>query len=88
MAVNGAARSDADFEGGSDTVSYKPDVTGFDAPFTVSAALWYQPIGWRWAENLGEPETVEARRFRSYFEGMSSGVSALLAKATRTVRGR
>lgn len=81
VAVHGAAEGDTDFLGGTDVVRYSADVSGFRGPFQVEAELWYQPIGWRWAMNLGDYETQESGQFLKYFQGMSSGVGALLARA-------
>jgi len=81
VAVHGAAEDDSDFIGGTDVVRYLADVSGFEGPFEVTAELWYQPIGWRWAMNLGDYETQESGQFLKYFQGMSSGVGALLARA-------
>lgn len=81
VAVHGAAADDPDFIGGTDVVRYVADVTGFNGPFRVTAELWYQPIGFRWAMNLGDYETQESGRFLSYFRGMESGTGALLARA-------
>ena len=81
VAVHGVAEDDSDFIGGTDVVRYLADVSGFEGPFEVTAELWYQPIGWRWAMNLGDYETQESGQFLKYFQGMSSGVGALLARA-------
>jgi len=35
-------------------------------PFHVEAELWYQPIGFRWAHNLGAYEAPEPGRFVHY----------------------
>jgi hypothetical protein len=83
--VHGAAAEDPDFTGGGDQVRYVAEASGFQGPFHVAAELWYQPIGWRWAMNLGGFETQESGRFLGYFQGMSSGVGALLARAEGSV---
>ncbi len=83
VAVHGAAEGDDDFVGGVDVVRYAADVAGFEAPFKVTAELWYQPIGFRWAMNLGEFDTRESEQFLAYFQGMSSGTGALLARTKR-----
>jgi hypothetical protein len=47
----------------------------------VEAELRYQPIGFRWAENLRKYDALEPRRFVQYFESMSSPSSEVLARA-------
>ncbi len=71
IAVHGAANSDSDFGGGSDTVRYTVDITDRSAPFSVHATLWYQPIGFRWANNLKAYDAPETNRFVEYFDSMA-----------------
>ena len=52
----------------------------------VEAELWYQPIGYRWAQSLGGFGTAESAQFMDFFNGVSSTSAALLARAERTVR--
>jgi hypothetical protein len=85
IAVQGEASEDHDFQGGMDRVRYVVDVGSAPGPFTVEAELWYQPIGFRWARNLGEYDTAESARFSRYFDSMSASVSALLAREELTV---
>jgi len=55
-------------------------------PFRLRAELLYQPIGFRWAHNLGGLEAIEARRFTRYYEEMASSATTLLAAADAVVR--
>ena len=71
IAVQGAAFGDPDFRGGSDRMRYEVDVSDEEAPFSVKAELWYQPIAYRWARNLDPYDTEETDRFVGYFESMS-----------------
>ena len=83
VAVHGAAAEDADFAGGSDRVRYSVDVGSASGPFKVEAELLYQPIGFRWAQNLkGYNRASEPRRFTGYYDGMAGGTTATLARAT------
>jgi hypothetical protein len=80
IAVHGAAAVDDDFIGGADVVTYSVGVDPEEGPFVVEAELWYQPIGFRWARNLGEYDTDESARFISYFDALSEGSGIVLAK--------
>ena len=73
----GGATSDADFVAGSDRVRYSVEVDPAAGPFTMEAELWFQPIGYRWAENLAAYDAPETRRFLGYYREMA-GASALL----------
>jgi hypothetical protein len=78
--VVGGATSDADFTGGSDQIRYSIDTAGNQGPFQIDAELRFQPIGFRWAQNLKPYDAAETRRFVSYFESMASGSSEVLAR--------
>jgi hypothetical protein len=86
VAVHGAAEQDADFVGGSDAVRYSVDVGNAQPPFKVVAELWYQPIGFRWAMNLGEYETQEAAQFLTFFSDVSATSRSVLARAEGALR--
>jgi hypothetical protein len=85
IAVHGDAADDADFTGGSDRIQYAIDVSGSQGPLTVFAELLFQPIGFRWADNLRPYQTAETNRFVSYYGQMSSATAATLASATQLV---
>lgn len=82
IAVLGDAARDADFAAGGDRVRYDVAVGAASGPFTVDAVLRYQPISFRWANNLRSYEAAETRRFVSYYDSMSAGSSSALARAT------
>ena len=84
VGVHGAATSDASFTSGGDEVRYRVDVSPSAGPFTVIVELWFQPIGYRWAQNLGEYDSFETDRFVRYYESMAAA-SALVVARTRTV---
>ena len=84
IAVRGAAAGDEDFVEGGDRVKYVVDVAGAKGPFKVEAELWYQPVGFRWAHNLEQQDTVEARRFLPGYQAVSRRSAAVLARATAT----
>ena len=81
IAVQGGAAGDSDFAGGGDRVRYSVAVGGAAGPFRIEAELRYQPISYRWAENLRPYDAMETRRFVRYYESMSSDSSVVLASA-------
>ena len=84
VAVAGAATSDPDFTGGADHVRYAIDVPSGAGPLRVEAQLWYQPIGFRWAQNLARYDAFETRRFVRYYDTMSAASAIVLATAEAT----
>jgi hypothetical protein len=86
VAVHGVAEEDRDFVGGSDVVRYSVAVGNAQPPFRVVAELWYQPIGYRWAMNLGEYETQESAQFLEFFNEIASSSGALLARTEGVLR--
>jgi len=86
VAVHGGALDDPDFIGASDRVRYAVDVAGARGPFSVAAELLYQPIGFRWANNLKTYNAAEPRRFTGYFDAMAASSVAALARATMAAR--
>jgi len=84
IGVQGAAATDADFLGGGDRVRYSVDVAEAQGPFRVQAALWYQPIAYRWAHNLGRYDAPETNRFVDYYDAMSQVSGTILATGTAT----
>jgi hypothetical protein len=80
IAVVGAARDDGDFGADGDRLRYRIDTAGRTGPFQVDVALLYQPIAYRWAQNLKPYDATETQRFVSWFEAMSWGSSAPLAR--------
>jgi hypothetical protein len=86
FAVIGNAASDPEFVGGSDRVRYRVDVRGAQPPFRVTAELWYQPIGFRWAHNLRLQPAAETNRFVAYYESMSAASAVVLARDSVSLR--
>jgi hypothetical protein len=81
IAVIGEAADDPNFTDAGDLVRYSVASGAARGPFRVTAELWYQPIGFRWAHNLNPYSAAETRRFVSYYESMSSGTAVVLARA-------
>ncbi|HET9268444.1 MAG TPA: hypothetical protein VFO31_09775 [Vicinamibacterales bacterium] len=86
VAVHGDAASDADFAAGEDRVRYMVTTGGATGPFNVTARLWFQPIGFRWAENLRAYDAPEPKRFLRYFDSMASASAMVVAEARSVIR--
>jgi hypothetical protein len=86
IGVYGAAAGDESFAPGRDRVRYRVDVAGEAGPFAVTAELWFQPIAYRWAQNLAEYDAFETNRFVRYYESMASASALVIASATSAVR--
>jgi hypothetical protein len=86
VAVHGAAASDPDFAPGGDRTRYIVAVDPAAGPFTFEAELWFQPVAYRWAENLASYDALETNRFVRFYRAMASGSAIPLASATATTR--
>jgi hypothetical protein len=87
IAVAGEAAGDANFTGGGDRVRLNAPLGNASGPFTVEVELLYQPIGFRWAQNLGPYKaSMEPARFQQYYEAMGAASSARLARTAVVVR--
>lgn len=84
VAVHGAAHDDADFVGSGDRIGYRVATGGAQGPLIVEAELWYQPIGYRWAHNLGDKQADEIERFIGYYTEMADS-SAVVLVSTKVV---
>ncbi|HXW05237.1 MAG TPA: hypothetical protein VD833_08395 [Vicinamibacterales bacterium] len=85
IAVQGAAARDEDFRGGSDRVRYRIPTGSHRGPWRIDVALRYQPIAYRWAENLRGYAGSEPARFVRYYESMAATSSEILARHSITV---
>jgi hypothetical protein len=87
VATVGDARDDPDFVGETDRVRYVLRVPSGDREVTIEAALMFQPIGFRWADNLRPYTSTEPQRFVRYFDSMAGSSTEVLARAeSRMVR--
>jgi cytochrome c551/c552 len=86
IAVHGAAAEDDDFMAGGDRVRYLVDAGSAGGPFLIEAELAYQPIGFRWAQNLKGYGAAEPRRFVKYYDAMAAATTQVLGRATLTTR--
>ena len=83
IAVIGEALNDPNFTGGGDRVRYAINLGEIQGPIRVDAELCYQPIGYRWANNLkAYNAAAEPRRFTGFFDSMAKASSEVLAKAS------
>ena len=67
IAVYGEAAGDANFVGGGDLVTYQVDVKGATGPFTVNAELLYEPLSYRFVQDLLRDKTPLVERFGGYY---------------------
>ena len=82
VAVQGAAAEDRDFGSGADRITYMVPVTPGTGPYTIEAELWYQPIAYRWAQNLRDYTAAETERFVSLYESMSGISAAVISRVS------
>lgn len=80
VAVHGNAGQDDDFVAGGDRIVYRVNLAGKPRDLRVEAKLYYQTIGFRWANNLRNYEAFEARRFVGYYEDNADISAVVLAE--------
>ncbi|MBN2344420.1 MAG: hypothetical protein JXX29_09820 [Deltaproteobacteria bacterium] len=86
IAVNGAASTDDSFQDGEDIVTYQIGVSQPSQEYEITARLWYQSIGYRWATNLDDYDVAEPKQFIQMYRSMDLNTSAtLLAETTLTI---
>lgn len=82
IAVYGRAADDANFTDAGDRVRYSIDIGSAPGPFQIEAELWYQPIGYRWANNLKPYNRApEPKRFNAYYDSMGSTTGVIVVRA-------
>jgi hypothetical protein len=82
IAVVGDAAQDGTFIGGTDTVHYRLDGSALASPMRIDAVLMYQPIAYRWADNLGNYQSLETSRFLQFFTSMAPSSFSIVASAS------
>jgi hypothetical protein len=82
IAVQGDAARDPDFGDKGDSIRYAAAMGDAQGPFQIEAELWYQPISYRWAQNLRPYDAFEPRRFVGYYETVSPSSGIMLVRAT------
>ncbi|MBN1308657.1 MAG: hypothetical protein JXA18_12105 [Chitinispirillaceae bacterium] len=78
VAVRGSAAVDPDFEGGHDRIVYRFPKGKNEGALTITVELWYQPIGYRWANNLTSLSAFEPERFIAMYRDMDGRETAVL----------
>ena len=61
-------------------------LAGVTGGVTVEAALMYQPIAFRWADNLRQYDGLEPKQFVQYYDSMSAASAEVLASASISPR--
>ncbi|HEX7706461.1 MAG TPA: hypothetical protein VF701_08395 [Thermoanaerobaculia bacterium] len=85
IAVYGDALDDPAFRDAGHRTRYAIALGEHAGPFTVHAALLYQSIGFRWADNLAAVDSMETKRFASMYAAAAAQSSTLLATASATI---
>jgi hypothetical protein len=83
VAVRGEALGDPDFADGGDRVRLRIPVGQGAAPFKVEAELLYQPIGYRWAENMRGIDAAEPHTFNRVYDALAATSFQRMARAER-----
>jgi hypothetical protein len=84
IAVHGEAASDPGFIGGSAITHYAIDTGGVAGPFHVAVELIYQPVGYRWAQNLAPYKADEPQHFVQYYNQAAAKSAVVLAHGETT----
>jgi len=82
--VVGDAAQDPNFSDKGSLVRYSVAADPSLGPFHIEAELWYEPIGFRWAHNLGAYQAEEPQRLVTYYNSLASDAAVVLAKAEAT----
>jgi hypothetical protein len=80
--VFGSAAADPDFTSEGDRIRYRVGVSG---AATVDVELRYQPIAYRWAQNLAVYPAAEPRRFVGCYNALAPYSSVLVARASGAI---
>ena len=67
IAVYGAAAQDASFDASGDRVTYQVDLGDAQGPFTVAAELLYQPLSYRFIQDMLADGTEAGAAFESFY---------------------
>ena len=87
IAVQGAAAADANFVGGGDQVTYRVDVASAKGPFTVQAELLYQPLAYRFVQDMLADSGESGQAFGGYFAAADHTPDRVAAVEPTQVQG-
>jgi hypothetical protein len=79
IAVYGGAATDPDFTGDGDRVRY---LVAAAEVAVVEVELRYQPIGYRWAQNLAPYQAAEPKKFVEYYNAVAPASSVVIGRAS------
>ncbi len=85
VAVYGAAADDPNFIGGGDLVTYRVSLAGATGPFTLAAELLYQPLSYRFVQDMLADSTTEGTRFGGYYAAADKAPNRVAAIAPLVV---
>ena len=83
IGVVGGAGADPDFTGATDRIRYQVMAAG---AATIHVELRYQPIGYRWAQNLVPYQAAEPQNFVRYYNALAPVSSVVVARASGQLR--
>ncbi len=86
VGVYGAAADDSNFIGGGDLVTYRVSLAGATGPFTVAAELLYQPLSYRFVQDMLADSATEVARFGGYYASADKAPDRVAAIAPALVR--
>ena len=86
IAIHGEALHDPNFSDQGHRIRYSMEVGKPTGPLELTAELWYQPIGFRWASNLKPYPAAETQTFSAFFDSMTKGNAVVLATARSVFR--
>ena len=78
VAVWGRAATDPDFNDGHDRIVYRFPKGKTEGSCKINVELWYQPIGYRWANNLASLNAFEPKRFLALYRDMDRRETAVM----------
>lgn len=84
IAVIGGATTDVDFDASGDRVRYRLPVATAGA-LSVQVELRYQPVAYRWAQNLASYKAAEPQRFLTYYNSLASASAVTVGAVVRQV---
>lgn len=70
LGPQGEAAQDPNFTAGTDTLSLQLEVGQAQGPFTLEVTLYYQAIGYRWADNLRQESGAEIEHFGKLYAAL------------------